>query len=275
MSDILLPALAMGAVGLVLGIILTAASKIFKVEVDERIEKITECLPGANCGGCGYAGCGGYAAAIVNGEAEIGACASGGQAAADKIAEIMGVEAGTVEPMRAVVMCSGTSEAAVDRYDYYGVADCVTASKLQGGGHKACGYGCLGYGSCVEVCSEGGISIVNGIASIDGSACIGCGACKKVCPKNIIDLVPKRNKIYVKCKSCDKGAAMKQKCAVGCIGCRMCEKACPAGAITVTDSHAAIDYAKCTGCGLCAEKCPRKIIINEEAVPAAECDEAV
>ncbi|MGN1097688.1 MAG: RnfABCDGE type electron transport complex subunit B [Clostridia bacterium] len=268
MNEILFPALAIGGVGLGLGALLAVASKVFHVEVDERVEKITGCLSGANCGGCGYAGCGAYAAAIVNDGAPINCCASGGQSAVNAIAEIMGVEATAMEPVRAVVMCSGTAENAPDAYEYYGIADCLAASKLQGGGHKSCNYGCLGYGKCVTACSEGGISIVNGIAVIDSESCIGCGSCKKVCPKNIIDLVPVKNKIYVKCKSCDKGPAMKQKCSLGCIGCRLCEKACPEGAITVNNNVASIDYGKCTQCGLCAEKCPRKIIINEGAEAA-------
>ncbi len=268
MNEILFPALALGAVGLALGALLAAASKVFHVEVDERVEKITSCLSGANCGGCGYAGCAAYAAAIVNDGAPVNCCASGGQAAANAIAEIMGVEAGAVEPKRAVVLCAGVNDAAPERFDYYGIADCLAASRIQGGGPKACSYGCLGLGKCALACSEGGISIVNGIASIDSSACRGCGSCKNVCPKNIIDLIPKKYKIYVKCKSCDKGPAMKNTCSVGCIGCRLCEKACQSGAIKVTNNVASIDYSKCTQCGLCAEKCPRKIIINENAAEA-------
>lgn len=269
MTAILVPALAIGAVGLVLGVLLAVAARAFHVEVDERIEKITGCLSGANCGGCGYAGCSAYAGAIVNDGAPIDKCTAGGQAAVDAIAAIMGVEATEVEPVRAVVMCSGTHQVAPDSYDYYGITDCLAASKLQGGGHKNCSYGCLGYGKCIDACSEGGISIVDGIATIDGNSCIGCGGCKNVCPKNIIELVPKKYKIYVKCKSCDKGPAMKNKCSVGCIGCKLCEKACPSGAITVTKFLASIDYSKCTQCGLCVEKCPRHIIVNENA-PAAE-----
>ena len=267
MTSILFPALAIGAVGLFLGAILFAASKLFYVEVDERVEKITACLSGANCGGCGFAGCGAYAAAIVNDGAPINCCGAGGQSAVNAIAQIMGVEAAEVEPMRAVVLCSGTHDKAPDNYEYYGIADCLAASKLQGGGHKACGYGCLGYGKCVTACSEGGVSIVDGVAVIDSASCIACGGCKTACPKNIIDLIPVKNKIYVKCRSCDKGAAMKQKCSVGCIGCKLCEKACPAGAISVTNNAASIDYQRCTQCGLCVEKCPRHIIVNEDAAP--------
>ncbi len=270
MTEILIPALAIGAVGLALGALLAVAAKVFHVEVDERIEKITGCLSGANCGGCGYAGCSAYASAIVNDGAPIDKCSAGGQAAVNAIAEIMGVEATDVEPVRAVVMCSGVRDVAPDSYDYYGVADCLAASKLQGGGPKGCSYGCLGYGKCIDACSEGGISIVNGVATIDSNSCIGCGGCKNVCPKHIIELVPKKYKIYVKCKSCDKGPAMKNKCSVGCIGCRLCEKSCPSGAITVANSLASIDYSKCTQCGLCVEKCPRHIIINENAPASAE-----
>ena len=213
MTEILFPALAIGAVGLVLGILLAIAAKAFRVEVDERIEKISACLSGANCGGCGFAGCSAYAAAIVNDGAPINACAAGGQTAVDNIAAIMGVEATAMEPVRAVVRCDGVITKATDRYDYYGIADCVSASKLQGGGHKACNFGCLGYGSCITACSEGGISIVDGVATIDGNSCVGCGACEKICPKGIIELVPKRQKVYVKCSSCDKAPAMLKKCS--------------------------------------------------------------
>ncbi len=270
MNEIIFPALAMGGIGLGLGAVLAGASKIFYVKTDERVEQITQCLSGANCGGCGYAGCGAYAAAIVNDGAPITCCSAGGQAAADAIAKIMGVEPAVVEPVRAVVMCSGYSENAPDKYDYYGITDCLAVSKLQGGGQKECSYGCLGFGKCVQACTEGGVSVVDGVARINTDMCVGCGSCKNACPKNIIELIPVKNKVYVKCKSCDKGPAMKQKCSVGCIGCKLCEKACPTGAITVKDNLASIDYAKCTSCGLCAEKCPRKIIINENAKAALD-----
>lgn len=260
--DILIPALVIGAIGLVLGALLAVASKIFAVEKDEKAEAITEVLPGANCGGCGFAGCGAYAEAISKGEAKISCCSPGGQAVSDSIAEIMGVSAEAVEEKVAVVLCKGSDENAENKYNYEGLEDCVAVSRLQGGGDKECSYGCMGHGSCAKVCSRNAISMVNGIAVVDREKCGGCGECAEICPKKVIRIVPKNSVYVVKCVSCDKGAAMKTKCSVGCIGCKICEKNCPTGAISVENNHAVIDYDKCIGCGICAQKCPKKIIVE-------------
>ena len=167
MKDILLPALSMGAIGLVLGAVLAFASKIFAVEKDERAEEIASVLPGANCGSCGFAGCSAYAAAVSGETAKINCCTPGGQDVADKIATIMGVSAEAVEEKCAVVMCSGTDDNAATKFNYSGEMDCEAVSRLQGNGQKACSYACLGLGSCVKKCSKNAISIENGIAVID------------------------------------------------------------------------------------------------------------
>ncbi len=261
MKDIIFPALAMGAIGLVLGSLLAVASKIFAVQKDEKMELITEALPGANCGSCGYAGCSAYAAEISSGNAKINLCSPGGQKVSDAIAEIMGIASEAVEEKRAVVLCNGNNETATDKYNYEGVLDCAAAASLQGGGHKACEYGCLGYGNCALACQNNAITIENGIAVIDKEKCGGCGECEKACPKNLIKIVNSNAKYVVKCSSCDKGADMKEKCQVGCIGCKICEKNCPSDAIKVDNNHAVIDYEKCIACGICAAKCPKKIIV--------------
>lgn len=265
MKEILIPALAMGAVGLVLGALLALASKIFAVEKDERAEQITEVLPGANCGSCGFAGCSAYAEAISKGEAKINCCSPGGQSASDAIADIMGFQKATVVEKCAMVFCNGTVENAAEKYEYEGLQDCIAASRLQGNGKKACSYACLGYGTCVNACKNGAIKIENGIAVIDYDKCGGCEECVAACPKGVIKIISKGSKYIVKCHSCDKGAAMKGKCTAGCIGCRICEKNCPVGAITVENNCAIINQDLCTGCGICAEKCPKKIIkaVNE------------
>ena len=260
MKEILIPALAMGAVGLVLGAVLAIASKVFSVKKDERALLIEEVLPGANCGSCGFAGCSAYAAAVSQGNAKVNCCSPGGQKTADEIAGIMGVASTAVEEKCAVILCSGTNETAFDKYEYIGEKTCAAAARMQGGGQKACEYGCLGFGTCVAKCRNNAISIQNGIAVVDESKCGGCGECAAVCPKKIIKIVPVTNKYVVKCKSCDKGALMKEKCSVGCIGCKICEKNCPEEAIKVIDNCAVIDESKCVGCGICAEKCPKKII---------------
>lgn len=247
--------------GCVLGLLLAIASKIFYVKVDERIGEISDVLPRANCGGCGFAGCGALAEAIVNGKAKVGACVACDEKCISEISRIMGCDAEVTARKRAKVMCSGTHEAAAKKYVYTGAPDCIAASKL-GGGDKLCPNGCIGLGTCAKVCVFGAIKVENGIATVDDTLCEGCGRCVKACPKGVIKLIPFDAPYSVACVSQDKGAVTKSYCDVGCIGCRICEKNCPVGAITVNGSIALIDYDKCTGCGICAQKCPRKIITH-------------
>ena len=263
MNEILIPVFIFLALGALCGILLAAASKIFAVKKNETAEKIAECLPGANCGGCGYSGCAALAEAIAKGEEKINKCSVGGAEAAAKIAEIMGVEAAPTVRMRAQVMCSGTSEYAKKKYIYEGVADCVAAEKI-GGGDKLCKNGCIGLGTCVKACPFEAIVVKNGVAVVDYTKCKGCGVCTSVCPKGIIKLIPFDSKHWVGCMSVDDGKNTRLKCDVGCISCRLCEKNCEAGAITVNNFVASIDYSKCTGCNKCVDKCPRHIIWSGE-----------
>jgi Na+-translocating ferredoxin:NAD+ oxidoreductase RNF subunit RnfB len=250
--------------GGVLGLALAIAAKVFAVKIDERIPKIREKLPGANCGGCGYAGCAALAEAIVKGEAKPTACVVGGEAVSDAVAEIIGIKSDKPVRMRAQVMCSGTSGFAIKKYVYVGAPDCIAASKL-GGGNKFCPNGCIGLGTCASVCPFEAIKIENGVSAVDYEKCQGCGKCVQACPKQIIKLIPYDSKYWVGCMSVDKGAVTRSYCEVGCISCRLCEKACESGAIQVNDFVAAIDYTKCTQCGKCVEKCPRKIIWSDKS----------
>ncbi len=264
MSEILLPIAIVGGTGLLFGCLLAFASIIFKVTKDDRIEKIEQTLPGANCGACGYAGCSAYAAAIVEENAPLSCCSVGKDPVAKKIAAIMGKEAEKVEPKVARVLCAGTSGVAENKYEYYGIQDCVAEAKLAGGA-KACPNGCLGLGSCVRACKFGAMSIVDGIARVDESKCTACGACLKICPKHIIVFVPLENKVWVPCSNTDRGPETNKYCKAGCIGCKICEKTCPVEAIKVINNHAVIDYEKCISCGLCADKCPKKLIHKSNA----------
>ena len=261
MVGIIMAGLVVGCVGLLLGVFLGIAGEKFKVEVDEREEAINEVLPGNNCGGCGYAGCSGLAAAIVKGEAPVNACPVGGDPVAAKVSAIMGVEAETGVKKVAFVKCAGTCDKAKSDYQYTGVEDCASMAFVPGGGPKTCNYGCLGYGSCVKACPFDAIRIVDGIAVVDKDKCKSCGKCVAACPKNLIEIVPYTAEHLVQCSSKDKGKDVMKACSVGCIGCQLCKKNCPSDAITITENIAHIDTEKCTGCGICAQKCPKKIIL--------------
>ena len=257
---ILVAAAIVGGTGILIGFFLGIAGEKLKVEVDPREEAIAGVLPGNNCGGCGYAGCSGLAAAIVKGEAEVGGCPVGGAPVAAQVAQIMGVEAGDSVKMVAFVKCAGTCEKAKKDYEYYGEEDCAMLTFVPNGGPKACNFGCLGFGSCVKACPFDAIHVKDGVAVVDKEACKACGKCIATCPKNLIELVPYEAIHKVQCVSKAKGKDVMAVCSVGCIGCKLCEKNCEAGAITVVDNIAHIDYEKCTGCGVCAQKCPKKII---------------
>lgn len=261
MSGIIIATVVVGGIGLFLGLFLGLAAIRFKVEVDEKEVAVLEVLPGNNCGGCGYAGCSGLAAAIAKGEAAVNQCPVGGEAVAKKISEIMGVEAGTSRRMTAFIACRGDCDKAKTDYTYTGIEDCGMLSFVPNGGPKTCNYGCLGYGSCMRACPFDAIYMENGIAAVDKERCKACGKCVEVCPKKLISLIPYDTLYQVACSSKDKGPVAMKACDVACIGCGICKKNCPSEAITIEDFNAAIDPEKCTGCGTCVEKCPKKSII--------------
>lgn len=251
-------------VGLVGAVILVLAAKFMSVYEDPRIGQVTECLPGANCGGCGYAGCADYAKAVVENGAPVNKCAVGGADCAAAIAGLMGVEAGASVPVRAIVGCQGAEGVCKIKYDYQGITSCAAAKALHGG-PKFCPYGCLGFGDCVKACKFGAIHVENGVAKVDQAKCTGCGACKDTCPQKVIWMHNAPDKPVVMCANHEKGAITNKECNLGCIGCMRCEKNCPEGAIKVNNSVARIDYDKCTGCGKCMEVCPKKLIFKHPA----------
>ena len=257
--NIVYAVVVLGVLGAVFGLVLAIASMVFEVKKDPREEAILSHLAGANCGGCGYPGCGGCAAAILAGDAPVTACAPAGAENAAAIAEIMGMAAPTGERQVAFVRCNGGTNAK-KRYEYIGVQDCISATKVAGSPLE-CSFGCLGFGSCVKACQFGAISIgENGCAVVDPEKCTNCGACMKACPRKIITSVPVSKKVHVLCANQDKGKAAMSVCSNSCIGCGLCQKECKKDAIHVVNGVAVIDYEKCVGCKLCTKVCPRDAI---------------
>ncbi|MDR2527839.1 MAG: RnfABCDGE type electron transport complex subunit B [Synergistaceae bacterium] len=257
---IVYPTIIMGVLGLLFGALLAFASIKFFVKIDERVSLIREILPGANCGGCGYPGCDGYADAVVSEGANTGRCAAGGPNLAEKIAAIMGVASEAFVPMRAFLRCQGTARVSARTVGYDGVRDCRSASIIPGGSPNACPYGCIGFGACVTVCNFGALSIVDGLVRVNAAKCVGCGACVDICPKSVLGLTSRSSAVQVFCNSSWKGPDVKKVCSVGCLACGLCVRSCPAKAITLQNNRALIDTKLCTNCGTCVTKCPAKTI---------------
>jgi RnfABCDGE-type electron transport complex B subunit len=239
----------------------------FKVEEDPRIDDVEKALPGANCGGCGQAGCRAFAQFCVESEdLDKCFCPVGGNDVMQKVASVLGRAVAAKDPMVAVVRCNGTCENRPRIAQFDGAASC-RVQQMTGMGETACGYGCLGCGDCVAACQFGAISIdpATGIPAVDEEKCTSCGACVKACPRNIIELRkkgPKGRRVYVSCVNKDKGPVAMKACAVSCIGCGKCEKECNFGAITVENNLAYIDFEKCRLCRKCVTACPKKAILD-------------
>jgi RnfABCDGE-type electron transport complex B subunit len=261
MSSILIPVLIVSVIGLILGLALAVASIVMAVPVDTKAEAIRECLPGANCGACGFSGCDGYAAALSKGITKNTAlCSPGGNDVSKQIAEIAGLDAGNVAPSAAVVTCQGFCEKANTKMIYNGVESCQMAKQLFGG-PKDCIYGCIGLGDCVKACPYEAIHICDGVARVNPAMCKACKMCVKTCPNSLIKMMPLHEaKAVVLCANKDKGAVTRKECELGCIGCMKCVKACEFDAVKVENFCAKVNFTKCTGCGKCTEVCPVKCI---------------
>lgn len=260
MSAVITAVIVLVAIGAVCALVLVIASKYMSVPVDEKFPAIRECLPGAGCGACGYAGCDGYAQALADGsETRTNLCVPGADAAAAAIAKVMGVEAEDVVEMCAYVKCNGNCNAAKVKYEYAGINNCSAANILFAG-EKLCPNGCLGYGDCQNACPSEAIRVINGVAKVFPQLCTGCGICTRTCPNHIIELRRAIDPTIVRCSNKDKGGVTRVACSNGCIGCMKCEKNCPTGAIKVVDNLAKIDYDKCVGCVACSEVCPVGVI---------------
>ncbi|SEM11837.1 electron transport complex protein RnfB [Syntrophus gentianae] len=251
-------------IGLLFGIGLALAAQKFAVEANPKVEEVLEVLAGAQCGGCGYPGCEGYAEAVVNDpDVPTNLCFPGKAAVAEAVAEITGKKVGGAANIIASVRCSRIDGGVGQKYQYLGYETCAGAS-LAFGGPQECSYACIGLGDCVASCPFGAITLENAYPVIDAAKCVGCGSCMRACPKKVIELIPLKARVWVPCSTHDPGKTVRALCKVGCITCKMCVKACPAGAVSVENDLVRIDHEKCLAYGpecnlACVEKCPRKI----------------
>ena len=262
MTNMILTAvLVLGLIGIIFAIVLYFVAQKFKVLEDPLIDEIAEALPGANCGGCGKAGCRAMAEAFVKqGNMEGLSCPAGGEEVAKKVAALLGCTPEVSDPMVAVVRCNGSCANAVSKNNYDGLADCSFANSVYAG-ESGCAFGCLGLGNCTKACQFGALSMdpKTGLPVVDDDKCTACGACVKACPRGIIELRKKgvkNRRVYVACRNKEKGAAARKSCSAACIGCGKCEKTCPFGAIKVENNVAYIDFNLCRLCRKCVAECP-------------------
>ncbi|NNG02406.1 MAG: RnfABCDGE type electron transport complex subunit B [Desulfobacteraceae bacterium] len=253
---------------LIMAIVLTAvlgwASVKFHVDVDQRALDIMDALPGANCGGCGYVGCGEYAEAVALEHEAVNKCTVGGQNCALAVAEIMGVEVGETMPYRPIVHCGASYADRLGRNEYRGEKRCAAANLVTD--VQGCTYGCLGFGDCENACEFDAIHVIDGLATVDYDKCVGCGACTKACPRNIITITPFKSEqmLAVTCSNKDKGKDVISVCNVGCIGCGACARA--SSLFTVQDNLSTINYdAYSPTCSLdvldACKKCKRQRLV--------------
>jgi Na+-translocating ferredoxin:NAD+ oxidoreductase RNF subunit RnfB len=261
MNAIVITVAILTALGAVLAAALYVVAQRFRVEEDPRIDEVAALLPGANCGGCGFAGCRALAEAIVKSDTMDSLyCPVGGSEAMKNIAALLGRTAVAREPMVAVVRCAGACNLRPRTSVYDGAVSCSVEAALYKG-DTDCAFGCLGHGDCVRACLFDALSLnpATRLPEIDDRKCTACGACLKACPKQLIELRkkgPKNRRIYVSCVNKDKGGIARKACKAACIACAKCQKICAFEAITIENNVAYIDFLKCRLCRKCTNECP-------------------
>lgn len=273
MSFIWISILVLGAIGLLAALLLYVAAKKFYVYEDPRIAEIEAILPGANCGGCGYSGCSAFAKACTEATSLQGMnCTGIGTAEMERIADVVGLQAGGRVRKVAAIRCNAACEDREPLNHFEGLRSCASEHSLYQG-EQDCTFGCLGLGDCIRACPFGAMTAdEKGFPVVDIDKCTGCGKCGEACPRDLPVLVVPKNDdelIYVSCANHNRGPQAMKDCSVSCIGCGKCVRTCTHDAIKVTAFLADIDSEKCVGCGECIEACPRHSIVRKVyAIPS-------
>ncbi len=232
----------MTGLGIFFGVILAIASKVFRVQEDPRIVKTEEMLPGTNCGACGEPGCLPFAQKVVSGEIQPGKCTVASSDDIDNIADYLGVDAGENEKRIARLHCAGGTGQARQIAEYQGFESCRSASVVSGGG-KGCSWGCLGLADCEVSCDFDAIYMnKNGLPVVDVEKCTACGDCVDACPRDLFELLPLEQKLFVQCSIPLAGEKVTMLCSVGCDGCAKCAADAATGLIEMVDELPKIHY---------------------------------
>ena len=243
MTSVLIPIITMGALGLLFSIGLVFAYKRLRVEEDPRIEKVSQILPQANCGACGYSGCRAFAEAVAKGKVAANSCPVGGEEVANQISDILGLRPAEFVKKVARLHCRGTRQAAKERGTYFGISTCYASHLI--GGNKQCSYGCLGLGDCVRSCAfEAMFMAEDGLPVIIEDNCTACGKCVDACPRNLLELHPVHENVFVYCRSEDRGPYARKVCKNACIACGICVRACPDAIIMENFLAKIVNYDK-------------------------------
>lgn len=252
----------MVGLGGVLAGFLVLANKRLAVQEDPRIGGVEEMLPGSNCGACGQPGCRAFAEQVVGDQEPLARCTVGTPESLEEIADFLGVGVGTTEKIVARLACAGGSNVARQRVRYEGLKTCLAASIVTGGG-KGCVWGCLGHGDCADVCDFDAIVMdTNGLPIVDEDKCTACGDCVDICPKDLFELMPLNNKLWVACKNEAAGDAAEHECEVACTACGLCAADASPGLITMKNNLPVVDYGRIASANAeCIERCPTGAIV--------------
>ncbi len=243
MNSLLVAPAIMVGIGLLFGTILAIAQRFLKVDEDPRIEATNDLLPGTNCGACGEPGCLPFAEKLVSGEVDPSQCTVGTAESIEQIAEFLEVDAGRAEKLVARLRCGGGGLQAHQIAEYRGFEGCRAAAVVSGGG-KGCSWGCLGLADCEVACTFDAIHMnSNGLPQVDTEKCRACPDCVAACPRDLFELVPLSQKLYVQCNTPLAGMAATQLCSVACDACGKCVADAAPGLISMQDNLPVIDYS--------------------------------
>ena len=233
----------LGGVGLTFGALIAVAQLKLRVYEDPRIDGVTELLPGANCGACGYAGCRAFAEATVQGAVKPAQCTVMSPDMREEVATYLGVDAGAANKRVARLMCAGGCDVAPAKAMYHGIESCAAAVAVGGGG-KGCSWGCDGHGDCAVSCTFDAI-IMNdvGLPVVDVEKCTACNDCVDACPLGLFTILPLDNHLFVQCRSLLSGDAATSVCSVACNACARCAQDAP-GLISMARGLAVVDYTR-------------------------------